>query len=332
MALTYGFYNSENNDRLYDAEQVSGLFDGLIKDGIYAGLGEALAVTPNTSGLIVIVGTGRAWFNHTWTYNDYAIQKVLESAHSTYDRIDAVAIKIDRMNRKNDIVVITGTPSISPVRPLLPVATDVSYYPLAYVTVRAGATSLTEIDISDQRGMPSTPWVIGVVESVSAESVLSNWQAQYDEWIGSKQTEFDEWEEDQHAQYEEWESEQQSEFEAWFEGIRDILDENVAAHLQNEITANAEAEFNHWLGLCNKSYTYTLNSDNEISQIVATDEDNHIVCTTTFSESEGVETIVTLIQVYDEEMEEVIKAYRKTFTNNENNHTASETYEEVTNE
>lgn len=343
MALTYGFYNSENNDRLYDAEQVSSLFDGLIKDGIYSGLGDAFAITPNTSGLIVTVGSGRAWFNHTWLYNDYAIQKTLDNASTTYDRIDAIAIKIDKSNRRNDIVVITGTPSAAPVRPLMPVSNNVYFYPLAYITVKANATAISPIDISDQRGMSTTPWVVGVVTSVSVDNIIDQWQQQFDSFIGAKETEFDTWSaakqeeynefvSTQEAAYEEWISEQEANFDEWFESIRDILDENVAAHLQNEITNNAEVEFKHWIGLCNNSYTYTVDSNNQITQIVATDKDNHIVCTTDFSELNGVETIVTLIELYDDDMEEVIKTYRKTLTNNKVNHTASEVYEEVQNE
>lgn len=35
MAFTFGFYNSLNGDRKYNAEQVSSIFDGLISDGVY---------------------------------------------------------------------------------------------------------------------------------------------------------------------------------------------------------------------------------------------------------------------------------------------------------
>ena len=39
MALTYGFYNSLNGDRKYNAMDISRLFDGLIKDGVFMSIG-----------------------------------------------------------------------------------------------------------------------------------------------------------------------------------------------------------------------------------------------------------------------------------------------------
>ena len=57
MALTYGFYNSINHDRRYNATQMSQLFDGIINDGVFANIGTAMVVTAGT-GLTVTVGLG----------------------------------------------------------------------------------------------------------------------------------------------------------------------------------------------------------------------------------------------------------------------------------
>ena len=69
MAFTCGFFNSQNGDRKYNAEQMASIFDGLIKDGVYDTVGDIFAVTPGT-GMQVRVGSGRAWFAHTWNNND----------------------------------------------------------------------------------------------------------------------------------------------------------------------------------------------------------------------------------------------------------------------
>ena len=37
MAFKYGFYNSREHDRVYDAEDFSSMFDGIIADGIFHG-------------------------------------------------------------------------------------------------------------------------------------------------------------------------------------------------------------------------------------------------------------------------------------------------------
>ncbi|KKK51946.1 hypothetical protein LCGC14_3109860, partial [marine sediment metagenome] len=55
MTITYGFYDSISSDRLYNAQQMSSIFDGIIQDGVYAGLGDAIMVVEDT-GMDVSVG------------------------------------------------------------------------------------------------------------------------------------------------------------------------------------------------------------------------------------------------------------------------------------
>ena len=65
MAWTSGFFNSVNGDRLYNADQMSRLFEGLITDGVYASVGNKMAVQPN-SGMTIQIATGRGWFGRHW--------------------------------------------------------------------------------------------------------------------------------------------------------------------------------------------------------------------------------------------------------------------------
>ena len=44
MSVTYGFYNSINGDRKYNALEMSSIFDGIIVDGVYMSIGDALNV------------------------------------------------------------------------------------------------------------------------------------------------------------------------------------------------------------------------------------------------------------------------------------------------
>lgn len=55
MSVTYGFYNSRNHDRRYDAIQMSSIFDGIIRDGIYMSIGDHMIVKAD-AGMMVTVG------------------------------------------------------------------------------------------------------------------------------------------------------------------------------------------------------------------------------------------------------------------------------------
>ena len=111
MAVTYGFYNSLNGDRKYDAKQFSSVFDGLLEDGVFSTVGTAFSVTADL-GNMVIVGPGKAWFYHTWTLNDDDLVLELSEAEAVLDRIDAIVIDVDARDsvRENSKKEIEGTP------------------------------------------------------------------------------------------------------------------------------------------------------------------------------------------------------------------------------
>lgn len=188
MALTYGFYDSVNGDRKYNAFQMSSLFDGLIRDGVFATVGNAFAVSVQ-SGLTVLVDTGRAWFDHTWTYNNAKYALTLEAADTLRNRIDAVVLEVDSSTavRANSLKVVKGSPSTNPVRPSLTKTGSVRQYALAYISVNAGVTALTRADISYVVGTGDTPFVTGVLETVSVDAVVAQWNAAFDEWFTNVQ-------------------------------------------------------------------------------------------------------------------------------------------------
>ena len=91
MSVTYGFYNSKNGDRRYDAIQMSSIFDGIIRDGVFQHIGTAMMVE-ESEGMTVNVGIGRAWFNHTWTLNDAPLPLTVPLSEVILNRIDAIVL------------------------------------------------------------------------------------------------------------------------------------------------------------------------------------------------------------------------------------------------
>lgn len=264
MSVTFGFYNSLNGDRKYDAIQMSSIFDGIIRDGIFMSIGECLVVKEN-SGLTLKVMPGRAWFNHTWTLNDanYLVRWEKGEGESypvdldgndvtpetVADRIDAVILRVNEETsvRANAIGIKKGTPStVEPQKPALTNTDTVHEYALAYVRVNHGVTEITQSDIENMVGTSGTPYVTGILDTVNIDDLIAQWKSQWndqnrqwsqqwDDQYTADQARFDAWMLDQTIAYTDWTTTQQANFDAWFANIKDILDKNVAAKLQNEI-------------------------------------------------------------------------------------------------
>lgn len=179
MSVSFGFYNSVNHDRKYDAVQISRIFDGIITDGVYHSIGEAFSVSHN-SGLSVNVSSGRAWFDHTWTYNDAIIVLQHNDAHQVYDRIDAVVLQVNENTRTNSIFIKEGNPSSTPSKPAMTESEAIHEHPLAYVTIRSNAVDIASKDIKYVVGTSECPFVAGVQNGVNIDALVRNWTNEFD--------------------------------------------------------------------------------------------------------------------------------------------------------
>lgn len=157
MSVTYGFYNSHDGDRVYDAEQFSSFLDGIVYDGVYASVGNKFYVTADGSSLQLMVDTGRAWFNHTWTLNDGLLYLDASDADLNQDRIDAVIIEVNKERRENLIKIIEGTPSENPNRPTMTRSDTINQYAIAYITRPAASTVIIQDNITYVVGDSETP-------------------------------------------------------------------------------------------------------------------------------------------------------------------------------
>lgn len=223
MSLTYGFYNSVNGDRKYDAIQMSSIFDGIIGDGVYETIGDALMVKVS-EGMGITVGTGRAWFDHTWTLNDALIPLTVGTAEVLTDRYDTVVLEVDSASRVNSIKIIKGTGAENPTKPELTNNDSLHQHPLAHIRVRAGAQSIVQTDIENCVGTSACPFVIGVVKVMNIDNFISTWSLQWQDWLNQ-----------QNGIMADWMSQSKSDFETWFNQLKVQLDENVAANLENQI-------------------------------------------------------------------------------------------------
>lgn len=189
MAITYGFYNSLNKDRVYNAEQMSSIFNGIITDGVFSTIGDALMPIAGT-GMQVIVKTGKCWFNSTWTLNDALLPLDIEAADVSLTRIDAIIVEINSSigTRANTIKMLKGTPSANPAKPALANSEHLHQYALGYVTVSAGVTSITADKIEVNVGKSSCPFITSVLQQTNIDDLFNQWNAEFSAWFANVQS------------------------------------------------------------------------------------------------------------------------------------------------
>lgn len=254
MSVSSGFFNSLNGDRKYNAAQMSAIFDGLIIDGVFASIGTAFAVKA-AGGLTVNVGIGKAWFDHTWTVNDSILPMTAPEAEVLLDRIDAVVLEVNGMEsvRDNSIKFVKGNPSSAPSRPTLTNEGNVHQYPLCYIYRKYGTAVINQADITPMVGTESTPFVTGILQTISLDELLGKWQdeldrftdarsQEVDDWIAQEESDFTAWFNKMKADLQQeqtvldqWIASEQADFLAWYNQMKDQLSGDVAGNLQLEI-------------------------------------------------------------------------------------------------
>lgn len=308
-SVTCGFYNSLG-DRKYDAIQMSEMFDGIINDGIFASIGTCFAVKADT-GNIINVGIGKAWFNNTWTKNDAILPITCEESEVLLDRIDAVVIEVDKRTevRDNFLKVIKGTPSSTPVSPTLSKSNNLYQYALCYIYRTAGSTEITQTDITNMIGSEETPFITGLLQTVSLSELLGQWEAELDKFVADETADFDaefqKLKEDMQAAaavLTAWTESEQATFIDWFNQMKDQLSEDAAGNLQLQID---EAEIKSILMNGFPGGTKVFSDDG--TTITSTNEDGAVLtkvftdefttCTSTLVDAHGT-TIATLVKTF----------------------------------
>ena len=245
---TYGFFNSVNGDRVYNAEQMSSIFEGLISNGVYESVGNKLAVQPN-SGMTVQIADGRGWFNKHWVKNDTPYLLTLEPSDVTLSRFAAICIRVDDTEggRKAEPYVKYGQYETNPTRPTMLRTDTVKEYCLAYVRISAGATSITASHIEDTRANTNLcGWVTGLIEQLNSTTLFEQW------------TDI---------------------FYTWFNGLQEIINENTEAMLVAAMPTSATVTLTA-SGWSNNSQTVNVAGMNTTKTVlVSNNSDYNIQCT-----------------------------------------------------
>ena len=316
-SVTCGFYNGDDCE--YDAGQMSAIFDGIIKDGIFASIGTCLVVKAGT-GNTVNVGTGKAWFNHTWTLNDAILPIVCPDSNPVSDmhRIDAIVLHINTNDdvRDNCIICKTGVESANPVRPEMQKSDGIYEYALCYIYRAAASTEIKEEDITNMIGTEDTPFITGILQTVDLNILLGQWQddlnrfvaeektratTEIDNYIDTNETAFDKWFNQMKTlmaeavnEVDTWTVNQKATMLDWFEHMRDQLSEDAAVNLQMQID-KSEIERVLMFGFVDGQKTFSDDGtvitavDSTGRTLVKTFTPDFLLCTTILTDSHNTE-------------------------------------------
>jgi len=228
MAVTYGFFNSVNGDRLYNADQMSTYFEGLVSSGVFENVGDRLQVTAGT-GMSVNVGTGRAIISSKWVKNDAALNLPITAADVQKNRIDAIAIRFDATARTVSIVVKEGTATTGAATPpTRATGADVYELFLAYVSVPKTITTITQDLITDLRWSANCGWVTGLIKQVTTSDLYDQWAAAYNAYYAQST-----------ATFNAYMSAKETEFNTWFAHLTQQLNVDTTLHqYENTVTVS----------------------------------------------------------------------------------------------
>lgn len=201
MANKHGlFWNSQNGDRVYDANDFSEWLKKFYTTGVFNG---DLAVTAS-GGMTVSVSSGYVNIEGKVKFFSTPTTLTIATADGTYERIDTVVAECNYSDREITVKVVTGAYSASP-KATAPVRTAAAYQlVLAEIDVPAGATEITQKNITDMRTDSS---VCGLVTGTVSQIDFSTVKAQFD---------------------------------SWFEDVKGTLDSDAAGNLKNQIDAANE--------------------------------------------------------------------------------------------
>lgn len=237
MTFRSGFWNSIDGDRTYSAEDMAIPFEGVITEGVFANWGDAFKATV-VDGSTITIGSGKAWLSKKWIQNDSVYQmpiNVSDYASSTEPRTVVVCLdlKTESYYRFAQFIVEEQR-YYSSYTDMLNAITDRdtgrNTLVLFAINFAAGDSSIQKTNITNLVGTAWCPYVTAPVQTVTVDDIRNKWDASYKslmkDIVGNAQTKANEAE-----------SNFEASFNTWFLTLKNQLNTNQAANLQNQITS-----------------------------------------------------------------------------------------------
>lgn len=195
------FFNSVNGDRKYKASDLAEYFNSFISNGVFPNPSINLQVL-NNNDMTITLKSGKAWINGYVYINTDDLVLNIDVADGVLNRIDRIVLRYDTVNRNITAKVKKGTFASAPTAPDLQRDADVYELGLADIAVNAGATSISQSNITDQRQNSDLCGIVNSLITVDSITLFNQFT---------------------------------DAFNTWFAGIKNTLDSDVAGNLLNQI-------------------------------------------------------------------------------------------------
>ena len=321
MAESYFPFNSVDGDRVYKAEDFRNYFAQFIGNGIFYANANALKVMEN-GGMTLAVNAGAGWVAGAGYINDSALTLTLVNADGALNRIDRVVLRCDYTERSIYVAVLQGAYSAQPVAADLTRSADKYELALADIYVAAGATSITQANITDQRLNTTLCGIVtGLVEQADTTDIFNQFEQYLSEFKTTYIANIEQWTSDQETDFTNWKDEEKTSFAEWVENIKDILDASTAGHLQLEIEEQAADVFRRYYGMQNASTEFkadgtivTTNTEGTLTVTKGTDEDGNVTITEVLVEATANGSTYTKVTTIIPATETTNKTIREEYT------------------
>lgn len=199
----YSFpWNDVNGDRLYDADDFMRFFAAFLKTGVVMSFKDGLRVRSAQNGMNIQVGGGSAVIGGGSYLNDENIAIQVNVASSVQNRTDSVVLRMDKNARDTYLYY---KPSDTTV-----VRNDILFeLQLATISVKMNATQITDADITDMRSDPTVCGWATPFDNINVDGIVDQYTSIFEQ--------------------------ADSDFKSWFQNLKNQLDDNQAANLQNQI-------------------------------------------------------------------------------------------------
>lgn len=269
MAEYSGFFDANivdgEYDRVYLAEDFAKYFASFIGNGVYAGKSNELMVSQNTvADMSIKVLTGQGFINGHFYENTEELPLTIDVADGVLNRIDIIVLRYNKTQRVIRLAIKKGESASSAVAPTIERSADVYELELAQVYIKAGATNITQANITDMRLDSS---VCGFVTGLIHQLDTSEYGQQLTSFINQYMTDCNEW-------FEEFSLKSVEEINELKIQLEGIIAESDLVTLTNEIAmvANEAAMTSQTLGFTKKNlipYPY-VNTTKEVNGVTFT--------------------------------------------------------------